>query len=57
MGLKQFDVDTHLDKNDPGMPTFLKKLNDRKKGKGKAKPKAKGKSKGKVMDHLQEFVK
>jgi hypothetical protein len=32
-GMKAFDVGTHLDKNDPGMPRFLRLLHAKKKGK------------------------
>lgn len=52
-GMDTFDARNHLDKDDPGMPQFLRKLNENKKKKKKEMP-AKP---DKTMSTLQDFVK
>jgi hypothetical protein len=59
-GMDTFDARNHLDKNDPGMPQFLRKLKEHKGKKGKKKdPKEGSKAdhkEDKMMNHLQDFV-
>ena len=51
-GMDVFDAGKHLDKNDPGMPEFFRRLKDSKKKGKKAPPK-----KDKMMKDLQDYVK
>lgn len=53
-GMGAFDSRNHIDKDDPGMPQFLRALNKKKHKKDEPKKEMKH---DKMMNHLQDFVK